>query len=38
MLEDTDLKEKGEVATWTVIETNCKNFHIHDPDSNELAH
>ncbi len=35
---DTFYTRKGEVATWTVIETIRKIFHIHDPDSNDLAH
>lgn len=35
---DTFYMRKGEVATWTVIETIRKIFHIHDPDSNDLAH
>ncbi len=35
---DTFYMRKGEVATWTVIQTIRKIFHIHDPDSNDLAH
>ena len=35
---DTFYTRKGEVATWTVIETIRKIFHIHDPDAAELAH
>jgi uncharacterized cupin superfamily protein len=35
---DTFYTGKGEVATWTVIETVKKIFSIHDPDSTELSH
>jgi uncharacterized cupin superfamily protein len=35
---DTFYTRKGEVATWTVIETVRKVFSIHDPDSDELSH
>lgn len=35
---DTFYTRKGEVATWTVIETVRKIFHCHNPDSDELAH
>ena len=35
---DTFYNSKGEVWNWTVIEPVRKIFHIHDPDSDELAH
>ena len=35
---DTFYTRKGEIATWTVIETVRKVFSIHDPDSADLSH
>ena len=35
---DTFYMRKGEFATWTVVETVRKIFHIHDPDAADLAH
>ena len=34
---DTFYNSKGEVWNWTVIEPVRKIFHIHDPDSDDLA-
>ena len=34
---DTFYTRKGEIATWTVIETVRKVFSIHDPDSADLS-
>ena len=35
---DTFYTRKGEVWNWTVVEPVRKIFHIHDPESDELAH